>query len=75
MATTRVQDAARELRDRIDANHAVAIGAQLGCTVTIVRRVPVQRNGKFTGLSEPVFQMPAEFIEQAQALGLLAEAN
>lgn len=75
MATTRLQDTARALRNMIDARHAQAIGLSLGCTVTLLRRVPLQRHGKFTGIMEPVFGMPAEFIEQAQALGLLAEAK
>lgn len=68
--------AARELRDRIQADHAAKVGAVLGCSVVILRHEPVKtKAGRFTGIVEPVFGMPAEFIEQAQILGLLAEAR
>lgn len=75
MKTNPITQTARELRDLIDQQHAVRMSEILGCSVTILRRVPVQRHGKFIGISEPVYGMPAEFIEQAQSLGMLAEAR
>lgn len=68
-------ETARELRDLIDAQHAVKVGQLLGCPVTLLRREPVKRGGKFTGIYELVYGMPAEFIHQAETLGLLAEAR
>lgn len=67
--------AAAELREALDRRHAENIGQTLGCTVTIKRYESVRLTGKFSGIAEPVYAMPAEFIEQAQALGLLAEAE
>lgn len=67
---------ARELSERLDAQHAIRVGELLGCEVTILRRE--QRKtaaGRYSGISEPVFGVPAEFVEAAQALGLLAEAR
>lgn len=72
---SKIQQVARELRAMIDARHAQSVGEQLGCRVTVLRRVQRRRqNGQVTGISEPVFGMAPEFIEHAQALGLLAEA-
>ena len=75
MADNAVTTAARALRAQIEMTHAVRVGETLGCAVTILRREPVKRGGKFTGINELVYGMPAEFIEQAQSLGLLAEAR
>ena len=70
-----ITDTARQLRDMLDAKHAAAVSLALGCPVTLIRREPVKRGGQFTGINELVYGMPAEFIEQATALGLLAEVN
>lgn len=70
-----IENAARELMARIEQQHAARMSEILGCSVVIVRRVPVRRHGKFTGIYEAVYGMPAEFVEQAQTLGLLAEAR
>ena len=75
MADNAVTAVARELRTKLELQAAVSVGNFLGCSVTFLRREPVKRNGKFTGITEPVYGMPAEFVEQAQTLGLLAEAR
>ena len=75
MADNAVTAAARQLRAKLELQGAVSVGNFLGCKVTFLRREAVKRNGKFTGITEPVYGMPAEFIEQAQSLGLLAEAR
>ncbi len=70
-----LESCARELRERIDQQHAIRMGEILGCTVTIIRREPVKGKSGMFLFSEPVYGMPAEFIEAAQALGVLAEAK
>lgn len=66
---------ARMLRDSIDQQHAARVSKTLGCTVTILRREYVRAaSGQFL-LSEPVFAVPVAFLEQAQILGLRAEAR
>ena len=75
MADNAVTAAARALRAQMDTTHAARVAEMLGCRVIILRREPVKRGGKFTGINELVYGMPAEFIEQAQALGLLAETR
>jgi hypothetical protein len=64
-----IEAMARELRDAIDQQHAERIGAVLGCRVTVLRREPLGRH-----LDVPVFGMPAEFLSEAETLGLKAEA-
>ena len=75
LRSSTIQAVTRELRERIDQQHAIRLSETLGCTVTILRREPVRgKSGKYL-FSEPVYGMPAEFIEHAQSLGLLAEAR
>lgn len=63
-----LERAAKELRDRLDRQHEQRVSAALGCTVKIIRRVEER------GISHPVFVVPVECLEQAQMLGLRAEA-
>ena len=39
----RIQQTARELRDLIDQQHAIRVGELLGCSVTVLRRVPLAK--------------------------------
>lgn len=75
MADTALTAAARALRTQIEFTHAARVSEELGCPVTILRREPVKRGGKFTGINELVYGMPAEFVHAAETLGLLAEAR
>lgn len=74
IAKPKTQTAAEQLRDAFATREVDRISKELGTPVEIVRRVPQRsKTGKFTGLLEPVYAVPAEFLEQAQIMGLRAE--
>lgn len=76
MADTAIQTVARQLRNQMDAQHAAFVSNALGCPVTVLRHTQLRTgSGKFSGVTVPVLGMPAEFVEQAQILGLVAEAR
>lgn len=71
-----IETAARQLRDAMDRQHAANVSALLGCPVTLIRRQQLRvRSGRYVGVAEPVYAMPAEFVEQALTLGIRAEAR
>lgn len=61
------------LKDKIERREVARISKELGTKVTIARREPQRIRGRFTGRTEPVYIMPAEFVEAAQMMGLRAE--
>lgn len=62
---------AQQLREAFETREVERISKALGTPVEIVKRVPQRgKSGKFTGVLEPVYAVPAEFMEQAQMMGL-----
>jgi ParB-like nuclease family protein len=76
-ATTPNKSAAEQLRDKMSAKELTRVREALGTQdVKIARYEPRQgADGKFIGVSDPVYVMPAEFVEQAQMMGLRARGH
>lgn len=75
--STPKQSAAEQLRDKMSAKELTRVRKELGTQdVKIVRYEPRQgADGKFLGVSDPVYVVPAEFLEQAQMMGLRARGH
>lgn len=76
-ATAPKKSAAEQLSDKMSAKELTRVRKALGTQdVKIVRYEPRQdSSGKFVGVSDPVYVMPAEFVEQAQTMGLRARGH
>lgn len=74
---TTAKEAAAQLRDKMNTKELTRVRKELGTEdVQIARYEPRKdASGKFLGVSDPVYVVPAEFLEQAQTMGLRARGH
>ena len=74
---TTAKEAAAQLRDKMNTKELARVRQELGTEdVQIARYEPRHdASGKLLGVSDPVYVVPAEFLEQAQTMGLRARGH